>query len=135
MASNPKTIIVRTAVVVVVMVVVALIHIFRVGTYLSGSLFTLYYSYFSDVIIPFGMYFILCLNDRNISFLRGWCTKSLVVFGAASATEIAQAFGIYLLGVTFDPLDFVMFALGTLLAAFVDQVVLTRLLSSWSLDL
>jgi len=134
MASNTTIPIGRTAVVVGVMVVIALIHAFRVGTYLSGSWFTLYYSYFSDVIIPLGMYFLLCLNDWRIPFLRGWRTKSLLVFGAASATEVAQAFCIYLLGVTFDPLDIVMFAIGVLLAAFLDRVVLTRLLPFWSLD-
>ena len=134
MASDIPNLKSRVAVVVSVLLVIALIHIFRVGTYLSGTLFTLYYSFFSDVIIPFGMYFMLCLNEATIPALRSWRTKSMLVFGAASATEVAQAFGIPLLGETFDPLDFVMFALGTLLAVFADRIVLPRLMPSWRLE-
>ncbi len=132
--SDHATIIGRTAVVVVLELVVASIHIFRVGTYLDGTLFTLYYSYFSDIIVPFGMYFLLCLNDVSLLFLRDWRVKTLLVFAVASLTEILQAFGVPLLGLTFDPLDFVMFGVGTLLAAFVDRVLLARAFSFWSLE-
>ncbi len=132
--SDHATIIGRTAVVVVLELVVASIHIFRVGTYLDGTLFTLYYSYFSDIIVPFGMYFLLCLNDVNLLFLRDWRVKTLLVFAVASLTEVLQAFGVPLLGLTFDPLDFVMFGVGTLLAAFVDSVLLARAFSFWSLE-
>ena len=114
------------------MLVIALIHVFRVGTYLDGMLFTLYYSYFSDIIIPFGMYFLLCLNDVSIRFLQDWWVKALLVFATASLTEVMQAFGVPLLGQTFDPLDFVMFGVGVLLAAFVDGVLFNRVLPFWS---
>ena len=103
-----------------IMLVIALVHLFRVGTYLQGSLFTLYYSYFSDIVIPFGMYFLLCLEDVYFRFLKDWRVKAMLVFGVASSREVMQAFGIPLLGQTFDPLDFVMFAGGVLLAALVD---------------
>ena len=106
----------RTAVVVGIMVAIAMIHAFRLGTYLDGALFTLYYSYFSDVVIPFGMYFLLCLNDITIPRLADWRVKALIVFAASSATEILQAFGFYALGTTYDPLDILMFAIGVLLA-------------------
>ena len=129
-----KAIAFKTTLVVGILLLIAAAHAFRLGTYFDGKLYIWYYSYFSDILLPFGMYFILCLNDRSIPILRGWRTKSLLVFGAATATEIAQAFGIYMLGVTFDPLDIVMFALGVLLAAFVDRMVLTRFVPSWSLD-
>lgn len=122
----------RATVVVVIELVIASIHILRVGTYLEGTLFTLYYSYFSDIAIPFGIYFLLCANDASLSFLRDWRVKALLVFAAASVTEIMQAFGIPLLGLTFDPLDFVMFGAGTLAAAFLDRVVLERLFTFWS---
>ncbi|MEJ2238722.1 MAG: hypothetical protein P8X82_10530 [Gemmatimonadales bacterium] len=57
--SNGRAGSVRTAVAIVIVVLIALVHSFRVGSYLNGSLFTLYYSYFSDVFLPFGMYFLL----------------------------------------------------------------------------
>jgi hypothetical protein len=70
---------------------------------------------------------------RRPRFLEDWRGKALLVFGVASPTEIMQAFGVPLLGRTFDPLDFVMFGLGVLLAALADRVVFERLVPSWSL--
>ncbi|NIM49128.1 MAG: hypothetical protein GTO22_07685 [Gemmatimonadales bacterium] len=114
------------------MLLIALVHLLRAGSYLPGALFTLYYSYFSDVIVPFGMYFLLCMNDAHVRFLRDRRAKVVLVFGVASFTELLQALGVPLLGRTFDPLDFVMFAFGVLLAAFVDKLLLDHLLPGWS---
>jgi hypothetical protein len=124
----------RTALIASILLIIALVHVFRVGTHLRGSLFTLYYSYFSDIVIPFGLYFLLCLNDVYLRFLRAWPVKALLVFAVASSTEVMQAFGVPLLGQTFDPLDFVMFGGGVLLAAFVDRFLFTRLLPWWTLE-
>jgi hypothetical protein len=66
----------------------------------------------------------------HVHFLRDWRVKAVLVFGAASAAEVLQAFGVPLLGRTFDPLDFVMFGVGVLLAALVDRLLLDRLPSS-----
>jgi hypothetical protein len=123
----------KTVVAVSIMVLIALVHWFRVGTYLPGSLFTLYYSFFGDVIIPFGMYFLLWMNDVHVPFLRDWRVKAMLVFGAACSTEVLQAFGVPLLGRTFDPLDFVMFGVGVMLAVFVDKLLLDRLFLRWPL--
>ena len=82
---------------IAVILFIAAIHIFRVGTYLSGRLFILYYSFFSDIIIPIGIYFMLCMNAVFIPWLKNWKTKAAIVFVIAAATEIAQAFGIPLL--------------------------------------
>jgi len=122
----------RTAVAVSVLLFIALVHAFRLGSHLRGRLFLLYYSYFSDAIIPFGMYFLLCLEDTWVRFLRDWRLKALLVFGVASFTEVLQAFGVPLLGRTFDPLDFAMFAGGVLLAVLADRFLLVRLLPGWS---
>jgi len=122
----------RTALIVSILLVIALVHIFRVGTYLRGSLFTLYYSYFSDIVVPFGMYFLLCLNDVYLLFLRDWRVKAVLVFGVASFTEVMQAFGVPLLGQTFDFLDLVMFGVGVLLAALVDRFLFDRHLPWWT---
>jgi len=142
-------------VVVVVQLLVALVHIFRLGSYLRGTLHVLYYSYFSDVLIPFGMYFLVCQVETSVSLslraepmgrpvpafvefinahiLRDWRLKALLVFGVASLTEVLQAFGVPLFGRTFDPLDFAMFAGGVLLAVIADRFVLERFLPGWSL--
>jgi hypothetical protein len=131
-----------------VQLLISLIHTFRLGTYLRGRLYVLYYSYFSDIIIPFGMYFLMCFVEERVraiplsdapavvrrkastalAFLGDWRFKALLVFGVASFTEVLQAFGVPLLGRTFDPLDFAMFAGGVLLAVLADKFLLERLL-------
>jgi hypothetical protein len=117
----------RTAVAIGVLLAIALVHAFRLGSRLRGRLFVLYYSYFSDVVIPFGMYFLLCLEDTWVRFLRDWRLKALLVFGVASLIEVLQGFGVPLFGRTFDPFDFAMYASGVLLAVLVDRLVLDRL--------
>jgi len=41
-----------------IMVLIAAIHAFWLGSYLSGDLYIFYYSYASDLIMPFGIYFL-----------------------------------------------------------------------------
>jgi hypothetical protein len=82
--------------------------------------------------VPFGVYFLLCLPDVRPVALRDWRVRAVVVFAAASAAEIAQGWGIPLLGRTFDPLDLGMYGIGVLLAMVADCVLLTRLLPGWS---
>lgn len=132
--SNSKTGSVRAAVAIVIVVLIALVHALRVGSYLNGSLFTLYYSYFSDIVVPLAMYFLLCINDVRIRSLRNWRIKALLVLGIACATEVMQAFGLPLLGRTFDPLDLVMFVAGVLLAAFLDKILFVHVIPRWSLE-
>jgi hypothetical protein len=122
----------RTAAVVAILLTIALPHLFRIGSYLPVPLFKIYYSYFSDVIVPFGMCFLLCLIDRHVRFLKDWRIKAGAVFLIASSTEGMQALGIPLLGQNFDPIDFGMFAAGVLLAALVDRGVLGRYFARWS---
>lgn len=122
----------RIALIASILLVIALIHILRVGSYLRGSLFTFYYSFFSDIVIPFAMYFLLCLNDVQFLFLRDWPVKAMLVFAVASSAEVMQAFGVPLLGQTFDPLDFVMFGVGVLLAALVERFLFDRFLPWWA---
>ena len=116
---------------IAVMLFIAAIHIFRIGTYFSGKLFILYYSFFSDIVIPIGIYFLLCMNAVFIPRLKNWKTKAAIVFVIAAATEIAQAFGIPLLGNTFDPLDFVMFGVGIFIAVGLDKLF-SRVFYFWS---
>jgi hypothetical protein len=80
------------------------------------------------------MYFLLCINERSFSFLRRWGVKAALVFLAAATAEICQGLGIAALGVTYDPLDFVMYGLGTLLAALMDTQVFARRFSFWRVD-
>lgn len=124
----------RILVVISISLTIAAIHFFRFGSYLNGDWYLYYYSYASDILIPIGFYFLLSINDVQIRFLRSWKVKAIIIFGLSSLTEIMQAFGIYVLGVTFDPYDILMFGIGTMCAVSVDQLFLKRFVPYWNLD-
>lgn len=125
---------VRITVSISINLLIATIHIFRLGSYLNGDLYILYYSYASDILIPIAFYFLLCMNDIQIRFLRKWYTKALIVFVLATFTEVMQAFGVYMLGVTFDVLDIIMFGIGVLIAALLDVQVFERLVPGYKIS-
>jgi len=110
----------KILIVILIQVIIALIHVFRLGQVFNGQMYNLYYSYFSDLILPFGFYFLLSINEASIPVLRQWYVKAGIIFSLATITEIGQLFGLYVLGVTFDPIDILMFGAGVLIAAFVD---------------
>ena len=129
---NRKKLVYKYVVVIFIILVIAAVHLFRVGSYLDGVYYQYYYGYFSDIVVPFGMYFLLCMNDLRFVFLRKWTVKCLLVFGFASITEIMQAFGVPILGRTFDPLDFVMFGIGVITAALIEKQLFERIFPFWS---
>ena len=102
------------------MLVIAAIHAFRVGTYLSGNAHILYYSFASDIMLPFGAYFLLSINKIQLRFLRKWYTKTLIIFAVMTFSELLQFSEIYFFGVTFDYLDIIIYGFGALLAAFIE---------------
>ncbi len=124
----------KIALVISIQLVIAAIHAFRLGQIFEGNLYNLYYSYFSDFILPFGTYFLLSANEYSIPFLRHWSVKALAVFSAATLAEILQYFGVYALGVTFDPVDILMYGCGVILAANVDTQVFSRMFKFWTFE-
>lgn len=114
-----------------IMAVVALLHILRAGQYLHGEAYKLYYSYASDLLIPFAMYFLLCINDMYISLLRPWYSKAALIIGITALAEILQHFGVYAFGITFDPLDILMYAAGVGAAVVLDRFVFKKIIPSW----
>ncbi len=115
----------------IVLLIIVLIHVFRVGNYLTGKLYTYYYSYASDIIVPFAYYFLLCIADRKMPYIRKWYIKSTILFGLTVFAEILQYFGIYALGKTFDYYDILMYGIGISLAVFFDRLILKRILKNW----
>ncbi len=109
---------------------VAAIHVFRVGAYLRGTQHRLYYGYASDLLLPMAMYFVLSMSERNVSILSDWRARAAGVFVAASAAEVLHGLGVPMLGRTFDPLDFVMYAIGVIAAVLLDRVALPALCGS-----
>ena len=95
----------KILIIISIQLIIAAIHAFRLGQVFNGQLYILYYSYFSDLVLPFGWYFLLSISDASIPVLRKWYVKAGIIFFLATTSEILQIFGIELLGVTFDPID------------------------------
>ena len=125
--SNPKKLIC-----VAISLVVAAAHIWGPDHQAQDVWLRLYSSYFSDVSLPFSLYFLLCVSEVSFPRLRPWWIKSVLVFGSAAAAEGVQFFGIDALGATFDPLDFAAYASGVLMAATLERGVFARRLSFWN---
>ncbi|MFZ5910327.1 MAG: hypothetical protein ACOYYU_09955 [Chloroflexota bacterium] len=83
--------------------------------------------YITDIVQPFGLYFVLCLIEPWLPFLRGWRVKALTVFLLPATMELLQGLGVNALGASFDLLDFPAYAAGGLLAALVERQALARL--------
>ena len=122
---------VRIIVGVIIMLLIAAMHVFRLGQLLSGDFYKLYYSFASDLVLPIGAYFMLCMNEIHLRFLRKWYVKAIIVFAAMTFSEIMQAFDIYFFGVTFDLLDILMFGIGTIIAVLIDKLLLEILVPHW----
>jgi len=121
----------KILVLVVIQIIVASVHILRLGQILNGQMYILYYSYFSDLVLPFAWYFLLSFGEPQIPPLRQWYVKAGVVFSLMTFSEIGQYFGFYVFGVTFDPLDILAYGAGILIAAFLDVRVLAPNLGFW----
>jgi hypothetical protein len=118
----------KKAVIVVMMLVIAGIH-FITGENYRGPYRGFVNGYLLDIFLPFGIYFLLCLMD--VSLLRHRVVRGIIVLGIGFSVEIAQYFGVPIFGRTFDPLDFVMYALGVVLAVLFDEIVFPKIFSFW----
>ncbi len=124
----------RPVIVLSIMMMIALLHILGPGCYTEGAIYNFYYSFLSDLTLPFGIYFLMCMAERDLPILRRWETKSAVVFLIASIAETCQYFGIPVLGETFDPLDYFMYGIGAISAVAVDKQVFARVFDFWAAE-
>lgn len=122
----------KLSIIILIEGIIAMIHIFRLGQIFEGYAYNLYYSYFSDLILPFGIYFLLSTNETTIPVLRKWYVKAGAIFLLTTGAEICQLFGIEVLGVTLDPIDICIYGVGVLMAVFVDKQILTRIFRFWA---
>ncbi len=69
----------------------------------------------------------LLLGVQRIPVLRGKTVRFVLVFGVGAVTESLQYFCIPIFGRTFDPLDYLMFAVGVAGAFVFEWAVLSRI--------
>ena len=89
----------------------------------SESFHRFFHSYYADIALPLGFYFLLKTLEDKYAFLRPWYWKATAVFLLVSTSEILQFFGIYAFARIFDPLDFLAYAGGVLSAVFIDRTI------------
>jgi hypothetical protein len=88
-------------------------------------------SYASDILLPFAGYFLLIPSSRELPAIDHDTFRFSVAFALPALAETLQYLGIEALGVTFDPVDYVMYAVGAGTAALVDHAVFSRLMPFW----
>ncbi len=121
---NKKTVVVFTLLIIA--------SIFVVGADWAGEIASrFFHSYFADIAIPFGFYLLLVILDVEYKLFNHWCTKAFAVFLLCSLSETLQYFGVYALARVFDPLDYLMYAMGVVLAAVFDRIIFKKLFSFW----
>ena len=120
----------KKAIVVITLLIIACIFIIG-ADWASDKVHRLYHSYFADIAIPFGYYLLLVLLEGKYKLLEKWYVKACAVFVLCALSETLQFFGVYALAVVFDPLDYLMYALGVTLAAFFDRILFKKVFSFW----
>jgi len=92
----------------------------------------LWVSYANDLILPFALYFFLCLGER---WLKTWQVRALLALAIPTLLEFGQLF-YYRFSTnryvgSFDPMDIIMYAVGVGLAVVLEQMVFARKLKFW----
>lgn len=106
--------------------------IFVIGArWTSPPVYLFFQSYFADIIVPFAFYFLLTMQADGNKYLNAWWKRALVILALTSASETLQYFDIYALARVFDPMDYLMYVIGVLLASFVDRKIFSRIFSFW----
>jgi len=119
--------------VVGLMLFISFLHIINIKSFLNSKLYIYYTSFFSDLLLPFGVYFLIAMNDWRYPVLRKWWVKAFLTFSIPTFAEILQSFGIYALGSTFDPLDILMYGIGVIMAVLLEKLVFEPYFSFWKL--
>ncbi|OGM09108.1 hypothetical protein A2159_00605 [Candidatus Woesebacteria bacterium RBG_13_34_9] len=120
----------KVILVVFMQLVIALIFVIGAG-WASLPVYLFFQSYFADIIIPFAFYFLLTMQGDGNKFLNAWWKRALVILALTFASETLQYFGVYALARVFDPMDYLMYVIGVLLAAYVDRKIFTHAFSFW----
>jgi len=123
----------KSLVVVSIVIPIAMLHFFTGRNY-KGPYPEFVNSYLLDILVPFAFYFLLCPQDAVAPFFWSWVVKAVPLFAVGCAVEIAQFYGVPILGRTFDPLDFLMYGIGVLSAAVLDVVVFPRMFGFWAVE-
>jgi hypothetical protein len=89
-------------------------------------------SYANNLILPFALYFFLCLGER---WLKTWQVRAWIALAIPILLEFGQLlyyrFPVEHYVGSFDPLDIVMSIIGVGLAVLIERSVLAKLFKNW----
>ena len=109
------------AFIIMLMLIVASLH-FVAGPHYEGPYAHYVHGYLIDILLPFALYFLLCMYEKSI--FRNWYGRFCGIFLLGASIETAQYFDVPLFGSTYDPFDYAAYAVGVLSAAILDQIVI-----------
>jgi len=109
-------------------IAVALLH-FLTGPSYGGPYPEFVNFYLIDILLPFSLYFLI--SPVPLSMLQPIVLRAGIPFVIGVSVEIAQFYGLPVLGRTYDPLDFLAYGVGVILAILFDFWVFPNLLSFW----
>lgn len=100
----------------------------------QGTAWNLWVGYARDLILPFALYFFLCIGE---TWLKTWRARALIAFAVPALIEVGQLLyqrvgsgGPYYVG-SFDPFDFLAYAVGIGLAILIERQVFARCCDFW----
>jgi len=121
----------RRIVIVSIALFIGVLHLISIGRFLQNDLYNLYRCYFSDVIIPFGFYYLLCATEFKLPQMKSWKMKLAISFIFPTIAETLQLFGIPFLGSTYDPVDYIMYGIGSSTACIIEAQLFPIIFKFW----
>lgn len=120
----------KSVVVACIMIMIALLHVVT-GPQYAGPFPEFVNGYLIDILLPMGLYLLLCPQDDKIRWINPWYVKAAPVFLIGVVVETLQYFGHPVFGRTFDPLDYLMYAIGVGLGIMLDKLLFPQLFPFW----
>jgi hypothetical protein len=113
-------------IIVVISLIVAMLH-FATGPQYDGPFKLFINGYLIDIILPLNVYLLFQISLRKkLTLNQSRMFGALATFFIGITVEILQYFEMPVFGQTYDPWDFLMYALGTLMGFAFDTVILDR---------
>lgn len=107
----------------ILILLVAVFHLIHVGNWLNAEWKPFYYSYFSDVTIPFAYYCLLGIAEEKMKWLNNWKLKASLIFTGCLFAETLQYFHVNFLGTVFDWYDILAYSSGIFAAVLFEKLI------------